>query len=189
MRQRNGRGEFAMSFITTPENYRYRWYLRPLLRLLRRKAGGLSEPVRLWARAAPAFLAFLLLNRALERNASPLDGKLRALIRTRISQINVCPFCIDLNASCALQLGVPDEKLFDLPEFAASPHYDEREKAALAFAETVTVTGRQVTPELIERLQRHFSDDAIVELAAVAAHQNMSSKFNVALGVTGSENL
>lgn len=178
-----------MSFLTTPEHYSYRWYLRPFLWFLRRKAGVLSEPVRLWARAAPAFLAFLLLNRALERKASPLDGKLRALVRTRISQINVCSFCIDLNASRARDLGVPDEKLFDLPEFNDSPHYAEHEKTALAFAETVTITGRHATPELIERLQRHFIDDAIVELAAIIAHQNMSSKFNAALGVTGSENL
>jgi len=178
-----------MGFITTSPDYRYRWYLRPFLFLLRSRNSGLSEPVRLWGRVAPAFLAFLLLNRALERNASPLDGKLRALIRVRISQINVCPFCIDLNASRALYLGVPDEKLLDLPEFTKSPHYDEGEKTALLFAETVTVTGRQMTPELIERLRRHFSDDAIVELAAVIAHQNMSSKFNAALGVTGSENL
>ncbi|MGR8979836.1 MAG: carboxymuconolactone decarboxylase family protein [Gammaproteobacteria bacterium] len=177
-----------MSFITIPPDYRYRWYLRPFLFLLRLRTGGLTEPVRLWALAAPAFLAFLLLNRALERNASPLDGKLRALIRARISQINVCPFCIDLNATRARDLGVSDEKLFDLAKFDESPHYDESEKTALLFAETVTVTGRQMTPELIERLRRHFSDDAIIELAAVIAHQNMSSKFNAALGVTGSEN-
>lgn len=178
-----------MSFISTPDDYRYRWYLRPLFRLLRRSSAGLSEPVRLWGRAAPPFLAFLLLNRALERRASPLDGKLRALIRTRISQINVCPFCIDLNGSRALTLGVTDEKLFALADFAVSPLYDEAEKSALTFAETVTITGRQVTPELMARLQRHFSDDAIVEMAAVIAHQNMSSKFNAALGVIGSENL
>lgn len=95
--------------------------------------------------AAPAFLAFLLLNRALERKGSSLDGKLRALIRARISQINVCPFCIDLNASRARELGVPDEKLFDLAEFDESSHYDEGEKAALLFAETVTISGRQTT--------------------------------------------
>lgn len=178
-----------MSFITIPADYHYRWYLRPFLFLLRLRSGGLTEPVRLWARTAPAFLAFLLLNRALERNASPLDGKLRALIRARISQINVCPFCIDLNASRARELGVPDEKLFELAEFTKSSHYDEGEKVALLFAETVTITERQMTPELIERLRRHFSDDAIIELAAVIAHQNMSSKFNAALGVTGSENL
>ena len=79
--------------------------------------------------------------------------------------------------------------MFDLPEFNTSTRYAESEKAALIFAETVTVSGKRVSPELIERLRRHFSDDAIVELAAVIAHQNMSSKFNAALGVKGSEHL
>jgi AhpD family alkylhydroperoxidase len=179
----------AMAFLTTPKDFRYRWYLRPLLASLHRRMGGLSEPVRLWARSAPTFLAFLLLNRALERRASPLNPQLRALLRTRISQINVCPFCIDLNASRARDLGVLDEKLAALPKFAASSLYDEAEKAALTFAETVTVTGEQTTQELIEDLKHHYNDNTIVELTAVIAHQNMSSKFNAALGIIGSENL
>ncbi|MEW6038652.1 MAG: carboxymuconolactone decarboxylase family protein [Pseudomonadota bacterium] len=172
-----------MSYIETPDSYPYRWYLRPLLFLLRRKSGVLSDAVRLWGRVPLAFLGFLWMLRALERRASPLDAKLRALIRTRISQIEVCPFCIDLNGSRALELGVAEEKLFALAEFAVSPLYDEAEKAALAFAEAITTTGRRVDGELMVRLKRYYSDDAIVELAALVAHQNLSAKFNTALGV------
>ncbi|TAN52270.1 MAG: carboxymuconolactone decarboxylase family protein [Methylococcaceae bacterium] len=172
-----------MSFISTPENYPYVGFIRPLLFLLRRKTGALSEPVRLWARVPVAFLGFLWSWRALESRASPLPPPLRALIRTRISQLDVCAFCIDLNGSRALELGVAQDKLLALADFAASPLYDEAEKAALAFAETVTTTGRKVDAELMERLKRHYSDDAIVELAALIAHQNMSAKFNTALGV------
>ena len=172
-----------MSFIDTPDSYPYRWYLRPLLFLLRRKSGALSEAVRLWGRVPAAFLGFLWMLRALERRTSPLDAKLRALIRTRISQIDVCPFCIDLNGSRALELGVAQDKLFALAEFAASPLYGDAEKAALLFAEAITVTGRKVDAALMARLKRHYSDDAIVELAALIAHQNLSAKFNAALGV------
>jgi AhpD family alkylhydroperoxidase len=173
-----------MSFIDTPDRYPYAWYLRPLLFLLGRKAGGLSDPVRLWGRVPAAFLGFLWMLRALERRASPLDAKLRALIRTRVSQLDSCPFCIDLNGSRALELEVAEDKLFALPDFAESPLYDDAEKAALAFTEAVTVTGRKVDGELMGRLKRHYSDDAIVELAALIAHQNLSSKFNSALGVS-----
>lgn len=172
-----------MSFIDTPGDYPYRWYLRPFLFLLRRRNGALTEPVRLWARVPAAFLGFLWMLRALERRASPLDAKLRALIRTRISQIDICPFCIDLNGSRALELGVPEDKLFALADFADSALYEEAEKAALAFAEAVTLTDRKVDAELMARLKRHYSDDAIVELAALIAHQNLSAKFNAALGV------
>jgi len=172
-----------MSFIDTPDRYPYAWPIRPLLYLLRRKTGVLTEAVRLWGRVPWAFLGFLWALRALERGSSPVDARLRALIRTRVSQLDVCEFCIDLNGSRALELGVPQDKLFALPGFEESPLFDEAEKAALAFAETVTVTGRKVDADLMARLKRHYSDDAIVELAALIAHQNMSAKFNTALGV------
>jgi alkylhydroperoxidase family enzyme len=61
--------------------------------------------------------------------------------------------------------------------------FSEREKAALAYAETATRSDRRVDEELIVRLRRHFDDQAIVELAALIAYQNMSSKFNAALGI------
>ena len=172
-----------MSFIDTPDHYPYAWYLRPLLFLLRRKTGSLSPAVRLWGRAPSAFLAFLWMWRSLDRRASPLGAKLRALIRTRISQLDVCAFCIDLNGSRALELGVSQDKLLALAESADSPLFDEAEKAALAFAETITITGRKVDAALMARLKQHYSDDAIVELAALIAHQNLSAKFNTALGV------
>lgn len=70
-----------------------------------------------------------------------------------------------------------------LSGYAASDLYTEREKAALAYAEVMTFSDLKATPEHIERLRRHFDDDAIIELTALIAFQNLSSKFNSALGV------
>ncbi len=172
-----------MSFIDTPENYPYAWYIRPVLALMRRCLGTLPEPVKLWARMPLAFLGFQLMNRALERKSSPLDGKLRALVRTRIAQLNSCHFCVDLNASRALDRGVTVEQLQDLTGFRDSPRFSETEKAALAYAETITGTGIEVDPAVIERCRHAFGDDGVVELAALVAHQNLSAKFNAALGI------
>jgi AhpD family alkylhydroperoxidase len=172
-----------MSFINIPDRTPYAWYIRPLLWLLRRKTGQLSEAVQLWGRIPGAFLGFLWMWRSLERKSSPLDAQLQALLRTRISQLNGCTFCINLNGSRALALGVSQEKLLSLPEFADSPLFGELEKVALDYAEAITVTGRKVNAELMTRLKQHFSDTAIIELAAVIAHQNLSAKFNTALGV------
>jgi len=172
-----------MSFVDTPENYGYAWYLRPVLALMRRRLGTLPEPVRLWARLPLAFLGFQLMYRALERKTSPLDGRLRALIRTRIAQLNRCHFCVDLNASLALDRGATEAQLQDLAGFRESPVFSEAEKAALAYAEAITGTGIEIHAGLIERLRQAFGDDGIVELAALAAHQNLSAKFNAALGV------
>ena len=172
-----------MSFVDTPENYRYAWYLRPFLAILRHRLHGLPEPVRLWARMPLAFLGFQLMHRALERKSSPLDDRLRALIRTRIAQLNSCHFCVDLNASHALDRGATPEQLHDLANFANSPQFSEAEKSALAYAEAITGTGIEIDAGLIDRLRLAFGDNGIVELAALAAHQNLSAKFNAALGI------
>lgn len=80
-------------------------------------------------------------------------------------------------------LGVLDEKIFALDDYATSPHYDEAERAALAYADTMTITGQEVDDALFARLREFFDDDAIVELTATIAWENASSKFNRALRV------
>lgn len=64
-----------------------------------------------------------------------------------------------------------------------SPLYDAAERAALAYADAMTITGRDVTDELFACLREHFTDDQIVELTEVVAWENASSKFNRALRV------
>ncbi len=172
-----------MSYIDTPENHRFPWYVRLLFFLQRGRYGRELEPARLWGRTPKAFLAMAAMYGALDRHSSPLTPALRSLILVRVSQINWCSFCIDLNSSTCLKRGVSEEKLAALPQFADSALFDEREKAALHYAEAMTYSERRNDAALIARLKQHFSDDAIIELTALIAYQNMSSKFNAALGV------
>jgi len=81
------------------------------------------------------------------------------------------------------ELGIPDEKILALEEYASSPLYDEKEKAALAYADAMTLSESDVDDELFERVGRFFDDNTIVELTAVIAWENFSSKFNRALRV------
>lgn len=172
-----------MSHVTTPADFRYPWYMKMIFRLQRRRYGHELEPVRLWGRIPAAFLAMSAMYRTIDRKSSPIDPELRSLIQVRVSQINWCAFCIDLNSALGLKRGVSERKLRALPQFAESAEFGEREKAALEFAEVVTRGDKPVDTELIARLHAHFDDQAIVELAALVAYQNMSSKFNAALGV------
>lgn len=80
-------------------------------------------------------------------------------------------------------MGIPDEKILALDEYATSPLYDEKERAALEYADAITLSDRDVTDDLFDRVRRHFDDDALVELTAVVAWENSSSKFNRALRV------
>ena len=68
-------------------------------------------------------------------------------------------------------------------DFEGSALYTDREKAALSYAEAVTHSNQQPSATHFERLHAHFHDDAIIELTALIAFQNLSSKFNAALGV------
>jgi len=172
-----------MSYIDTPADYRYPWYLQLMFRRQRRRYGRELEPVRLWARMPGAFLAMSAMYRALDRKSSPIEPALRSLVQVRISQINGCEFCVDLNSFLGLGRGNAEDKLHALLQFEDSPLFSEREKAALAYTEAATRSDRRVNPQHILRLRKHFDDQAIVELAALIAYQNMSSKFNAALGV------
>lgn len=81
------------------------------------------------------------------------------------------------------QLGVSDEKIDALAAYAKSELYNEAERVALEFADSMTITDREVGDELFSRLRRFYDDDALVELTAVIAWENASSKFNRALRV------
>jgi alkylhydroperoxidase family enzyme len=75
------------------------------------------------------------------------------------------------------------EKIMALAEYATSPLYSEAERVALEYADGMTITGREVSDELFQRLQGFYDTDAIVELTAIIAWENASSKFNRALRV------
>lgn len=172
-----------MSHIATPPGFRFAWYVRVLFWLQRRRYGRELEPARLWGRTPRAFLAMAAMYGALDRRSSPLAPALRSLVQVRVSQVNWCPFCIDINSATGLERGVGEAKFEALSHFAQSLLFDEREKAALAYADAMTSSERPVDAALVSALRRLFDDDAIIELTALIAYQNMSSKFNAALGV------
>jgi alkylhydroperoxidase family enzyme len=77
--------------------------------------------------------------------------------------------------------GVPDEKLLDLPEYARSEHYSERERAALEYADRITISSEDVDDALFERVASFYSPEEIIELTCTVAFENFLSKFHHAL--------
>lgn len=87
-----------------------------------------------------------------------------------------------------LRVSVPGDieqvwNLAALPGFGSSPLFSERERAALAYAEAATDPAKRVDEACFARLRAHFDEQAILELTALVAFQNLSSKFNAALAV------
>ena len=84
-------------------------------------------------------------------------------------------------------MGLADEKILALPNYPTSPLYDDRERTFLEYADCMTITGRDVSDELFARVHRFCDEDALVELTALIAWENASSKFNRALRVPSSD--
>lgn len=161
----------------------YPWYLWPFFWNQKRKYGQVLKPALLWGRSPRVFMAVALLYGALDRGGSPLDPALRSLVTVRVSQINWCRFCVDLNSMTLARRAGSMQKVEELERWRDSRVFSDAERAALDYAEAVTITDRHVTDEIMGTLRRHFSDDAIVELTGLIAFQNLSSKFNSALDV------
>lgn len=101
----------------------------------------------------------------------------------RVSQINHCAFCVDINSATLAKRGVSMEKVEALRAWRDSLLFSPEERLALEYAEAMTITAPGVSDDLRARLKQHWNDDAIVELTGLIAFQNLSSKFNAALDV------
>lgn len=157
------------------------WYLRPLHAWQRHRHGEVLAPTQLWSYRPRALIHFLLTFGALRRRDSPVTGEVRSLVAVRVSQVTGCTFCVDLNASLLAAEGASDEKLAAVTSWTTAPCFSDAERAALAYAEAMTATPPAVDDALFATLRAHYSAEAIVELTAVIAFQNMSARFNTAL--------
>lgn len=169
--------------ISEKSLHQYPWYLRPLFWSQKRKYKQVLKSGLLWARVPRLFAAVAHFYGALDRKKSPINPVLRSLIIVRVSQINWCHYCVDLNSSVLLERTGSMDKATALENWRESDIFDEVEKVGLEYAEAITYTDRQVSDELMERLRNFFDDDACIELTGLIAFQNLSSKFNSALNV------
>lgn len=159
------------------------WYLKPFFWRQQRKYGKSLDAALLWARSPKLFLGVATLYGMIDRRSSPIEPALRSLVTVRVSQLNGCSFCVDLNSATLLNRGASLEKVAALSRWHPSSLFNERERRALEYAEAMTLSGSGVTKQHIDALREHFDDDAIVEITGLIAFQNLSSKFNAALGV------
>jgi AhpD family alkylhydroperoxidase len=130
--------EYAGMRVAARPPSTYPWYLRPFFWSQRRKYGKVLDASLLWARVPRLFLAVAALYGAIDRKGSPIEPALRSLLTVRVSQINHCRFCVDINGATLLRRGVSEDKLWALEDWRASALFDQRERVALDFAEAIT---------------------------------------------------
>lgn len=161
----------------------YPLWLRFFFWRQKKKYGQVLKPSLIWGRSPKLFAMGSLLYNAIERKSSPIPEALRSLVMVRVSQINQCSFCMDLNSAYLLQRSGSMAKADALSDWRASKLFDAREKACLEYAEAMTYSDQKVTDQMVAQLRQHFDDNGIVELTGIIAFQNLSSKFNSALDI------
>lgn len=148
----------------------------------KKKYGESLLPSKLWGRSPKLLYGLQVFYRALDRKHSPIEPALRALLNVKVAQINHCAFCLDIGTALSQRREVPMAKLQAIND-ENSPVITKREQVALAYADAMSRPGKSVDDALFGRLRCHFSDNEIIELTALIAYQNLSSKFNAALNI------
>lgn len=94
-----------------------------------------------------------------------LEQSLLELVKTRASQINGCAYCIDMHTKDARSSGETEQRLYALAAWKEAPFFSERERAALAWTEAVTLVGDgHVSDMAFEAASQQFTETEIVDL-------------------------
>lgn len=94
-----------------------------------------------------------------------LEHSLLELVKTRVSQINGCAYCLDMHTKDARAAGETEQRLYTLSAWRETPFFSARERAALAWTEAVTcIAGDAVDDQLYDHVSMHFSAKEMVDL-------------------------
>ncbi len=120
-------------------------------------------------------------------NQSGLEHSLLDLVKLRASQINGCAYCVDMHSKDARARGETEQRIYALSVWREAPFYSDKERAALAWTEAVTLVSESHVPDSVyEEARRHFGEKELVDLtmaiAAINAWNRLSISFRVVAG-------
>jgi AhpD family alkylhydroperoxidase len=127
-----------------------------------------------------ALRAMLGLEKAV--HASSLEPELLELVKMRASQLNGCAYCLDMHSKDARARGETEQRLHVLSAWREAPFYSERERAALAWCEALTLLPQTGAPDdVYAELERAFEPEEIVALTLAIVAINGWNRFAVGL--------
>jgi AhpD family alkylhydroperoxidase len=113
--------------------------------------------------------------------ASGLEHSLLELVKMRASQINGCAYCLDMHSKDARAAGETEQRLYLLDAWRETSLYSERERAALAWTEAVTLVAEGHVPdEAYDEASNHFTEQELVALTLAIAAVNSWNRLNIA---------
>ena len=130
--------------------------------------------------AAPGVMKAMMALEA-EVAQSGLEPSLVELVKIRASQINGCAFCLHMHTRDARARGETEQRIYLLDAWRESPLYSERERAALAWTEAVTLVSHTHVPEEVyEQAKTIFTDEELVKLTLLVVAINAWNRFAIA---------
>jgi len=161
----------------------YRFMRRGMKKLTGRQPayGSGIEPVEIWAHQPKMMSAMGKFQGAI-RKGKTVDERLKQLVELKSSQMIGCEWCLDLGSQICRNSGFSDEELLELPRYAQSSLFSDREKLALDYTVAVMRTPVEVTDELFARMKEQFTKQQLVEITALLTIVNLD-RFNAAFGI------
>lgn len=118
-----------------------------------------------------------------KRDMPSISDRLKALVELRVSQMNGCAYCVDLHTQEARQAGETQQRLDCLSVWKEVSFFDDAEKAALSWAEKVTLIAENGAPDAFyDNLRTHFSDVQVVDLTLIISQMNAWNRMAISFG-------
>ncbi|RJX36871.1 carboxymuconolactone decarboxylase family protein [Paenibacillus pinisoli] len=116
--------------------------------------------------------------------ASSLEKTIIELVKIRASQINGCAFCINMHTKDARSQGETEQRIYALSAWRDTPYFTEKEQAALALTEAVTLISTNHVPgDVYEEAAKHFGDKALSELIMAIITINSWNRIAISTGM------
>ena len=157
----------------------YGWAVK---RFSRKLLGDVPEPAEVMWHNRPVLNAFMSIGRKAQK-WHQLDPNLTSFAHMSVAALVGCSWCLDYGYYAAHTEGLDVNKASEVPRWRESTVFTPLERDVMEYAEAMSVTPTQVTDELAARLLAQLGASAMVELTAVVAFANLTTRANTAMGI------
>jgi len=143
----------------------------------------MEQRINAFEKGQGAFKAMLGISAYLAK--SSLEKKLLELIEYRVSQINGCAYCLDMHSKDLRHDGETEQRIYMISAWRETDLFTGRERAALLWAESVTLLNEGHVPdEVYEEVRKQFSEEELIDLTLAVASINSWNRLNIAFRTT-----
>jgi alkylhydroperoxidase family enzyme len=153
-----------------------------ITRMITKRLGRVPTAVGVYWHNPKVLFAMSGLGGKLEK-CDACDQQLKAFAHLAVASLVGCTWCLDFSYFEARNKGLDMKKAREIPRWRQADVFTPLERDVLAYAEAMSGTPPTVTDELVDRLQAELGPAAVVELTAVIAYANLTTRGNVALGI------